>query len=202
MTGHRLGAGRFAWPVRGEVVLYDTEFTAWEGSHLRDWSEPWEHREIIEIGAVRTNAADFSIRRSIRIVVRPAINPVLSDYIRMLTGITQAEIARDGVDFATALDRLDEFADRRLPLLSNGDDGEVLAENAALNGVAPTIPPSRIVDIRAALAAVMGVDEDLLTTGKLPAMLGLPFEGRPHRGLSDARALAAALAELRRRGAI
>ena len=37
----------------GEFVLFDLEFTAWEGSLERGWSEPWEAREIIQIGAVR-----------------------------------------------------------------------------------------------------------------------------------------------------
>jgi len=37
--------------------LWDTEFTAWEGSWQRGWSEDWEHREIISIAAIRVKWA-------------------------------------------------------------------------------------------------------------------------------------------------
>ena len=34
-------------------VLFDTEYTAWEGSHERDWSGEGEHREIIQVSPSR-----------------------------------------------------------------------------------------------------------------------------------------------------
>ena len=29
-------------------VIYDTEYTAWEGSLARNWSGPNEHRELLQ----------------------------------------------------------------------------------------------------------------------------------------------------------
>ena len=48
------------WPKKGKIVVFDLEYTAWEGSMGRCWSEDWEHREIVQIGAVLVDAAaDF-----------------------------------------------------------------------------------------------------------------------------------------------
>ena len=45
-----------SWPNHGRVVVFDLEWTAWEGSIQRGWSEDWEHREIVQIGAVLVDA--------------------------------------------------------------------------------------------------------------------------------------------------
>ena len=34
-------------------IIFDTEFTAWEGSMQRGWSGQNEHREIVQISAIR-----------------------------------------------------------------------------------------------------------------------------------------------------
>ena len=34
-------------------VLYDTEYTSWEGSLQRGWSRPDEHRELVQLSAIR-----------------------------------------------------------------------------------------------------------------------------------------------------
>ena len=36
-----------------QIIIFDTEFTAWEGSAQRNWSFDWEYREIIQIAAVK-----------------------------------------------------------------------------------------------------------------------------------------------------
>ena len=63
-----------------EFVVFDTEFTAWEGSMQRQWSEPWEHREIIQIAAVKVQASSTNVRitETFNELVLPVINPTLS----------------------------------------------------------------------------------------------------------------------------
>ena len=34
-------------------ILFDTEFTAWEGSQERNWSLEWEYRELISVSALK-----------------------------------------------------------------------------------------------------------------------------------------------------
>lgn len=37
--------------VMKHFVIFDTEYTTWEGAADRDWTGPGEHREVVQIGA-------------------------------------------------------------------------------------------------------------------------------------------------------
>src|ERR1700742_5334254 len=86
------------------AVVYDLEFTAWDGSMANRWSRPGEYTELVQIGAVRVNAKTFEVEAEMDVLVRPRLNPVLSDYLVKLTGITNDDIAAHGVDFTKAYD--------------------------------------------------------------------------------------------------
>jgi inhibitor of KinA sporulation pathway (predicted exonuclease) len=82
----------------GDFVLADLEYTSWDGAMARDWGGPGEFREIVQIGAVKvTRAGGWHEVDALMVLVRPTLNPVLSDYFTNLTGITDADIARAGV---------------------------------------------------------------------------------------------------------
>jgi hypothetical protein len=49
-----------------QVVVFDTEFTAWRGSMERNWAGPGEFREIVQIGAVRIDAETLAEAESFR----------------------------------------------------------------------------------------------------------------------------------------
>jgi inhibitor of KinA sporulation pathway (predicted exonuclease) len=90
--------------LTGEIVIYDTEYTSWEGSMERGWSGQNEYRELIQIAAIRVDASNgFSEIEELEIFVKPQRNRVLSDYISSLTGITQRQIDDFGVHPETAL---------------------------------------------------------------------------------------------------
>jgi len=36
-----------------QIIIFDTEYTAWEGAKERNWSGSGEHREIVQIAAVK-----------------------------------------------------------------------------------------------------------------------------------------------------
>ena len=82
-----------------------------EGSWQRDWSLDHEHREVVQIGAVRLGAATLAELDAMECLVRPTFNPVLSDYFTGLTSITNADVARDGIDLATGLSQLAALAE-------------------------------------------------------------------------------------------
>ncbi|MDP6451614.1 MAG: exonuclease domain-containing protein, partial [Lentisphaeria bacterium] len=86
------------------VIIFDTEYTSWEGSLQRGWSEPWEHRELVQIAAVRTveTAAGFEAVDTLDLVVQPQVNREVSDYFVALTGLDRERIAVEGVSFQTA----------------------------------------------------------------------------------------------------
>lgn len=189
-------------PRSGELVLYDTEHTAWEGSLARLWSEEWEHRELVELGAVRVAADDFRILAKFRKLTRPHQNPILSEYFTNLTGIHQDAVEQDGIPLPALLRDLADFGSGCGLFMANGDDKDVLDVSADLQGVSLPFEADRFVNLRPLLRQVFQGVPGKLTTGLLPQRVGLPVTGTLHSALDDAVALARTLAELRRTGRI
>lgn len=189
------------WPHDGAVTVFDLEYTAWSGSQARGWSEPWEHKEVIQIGAVCLEAGTgFKERGSFAVLVRPVRNPRLSDYITELTGITDAMIDAEGVELAEALDGLADFAEG--PHLTFGGDGKVLRGNCALVGIDMPLAPGRVVNLGPALCRALGADYWTTSSSDLPTLAGLDVPGRRHDALADARAIAMVMQSLRSNGLI
>ena len=194
MTDHSLSA----LLDRG-VVIFDLEYTAWEGSLERDWSRENEHREIVQIGAVRLEADTVAEVDALECLVRPSANPVLSDYFVSLTGITNADVEQNGVDLATGLRRLADLAGPHTMLAANGDDGEVVQESCSVAQIASPIGRERFVCIHGALMTALGTSVDLVSS-ELPQAIGEAMPGRAHTALADARCIALTLRSLRSRG--
>lgn len=182
----------------GELVLYDLEFTAWEGSLARGWSLPGEHREIVQIGAVRLDGQSLAETASLDLLIRPRINPVLSDYFVQLTGITNEELALRGKDFAPAYLEFLGFIGA-CPTGCFGRDDRVLMENLALYELHDLARPPEPFNFRAWLIE-RGIKLDGIQSGMVARELGIAFEGRIHNALDDARALAAAFRHFARKG--
>lgn len=174
-------------------VVYDLEYTSWEGARERRWSGPDEYREIVQIGAVCLDEG-FCEVAALEILVKPRRNPRLSDYFTQLTGITQARLEAEGIDADLALDRFLNFIGSHLPLVSNGQDMQVLTENCNLLGRLDPFA-GRGVDVNPYLLAASGRDEAF--SCDLPVIFGLPpVGGAAHTALADARCVAAALAKV------
>ena len=91
VTERRERTVRFAAPAH--VVIFDLEFTAWEGSMESRWMRPGELTEIVQIGAVKLDAASLKEVDAFEMLVKPRVNPVLSDYLVSLTGIGNRQLA-------------------------------------------------------------------------------------------------------------
>jgi inhibitor of KinA sporulation pathway (predicted exonuclease) len=172
-----------------EFIIFDTEYTAWEGSRERKWNLPHEHREIIEIGAIEIK--ELNEVNYFDILVRPAVNPDLSAYIRELTGITQESVDNKGVRFADALTRFYTWS-KNLPFYSYGPDWTVLEENAELISVPYPFKPAQFHDIREYFRS-RGINTDKYMSSTISEAFGVPSPYTPHTGLSDARSLLVAL---------
>jgi inhibitor of KinA sporulation pathway (predicted exonuclease) len=191
----------FALPREGQVVVFDLEWTAWEGSLARNWGGPGEFREVIQIGALSLEAATFHPLESFAILVKPVFNPGLSDYIQELTGITNEDVQRDGMDYPEALEAFRVFLGDRMAFC-NGRDGEVLEENSRLQGVQHPFSAHRFANLRPLLAQATGLPPSSLVSSELPVLLGIGPRVREHTGDGDARAIGLALRALRARGAL
>jgi inhibitor of KinA sporulation pathway (predicted exonuclease) len=182
-----------------EVVLLDTEFTAWAGSMDRGWSGPGEYKEIVQIGAVAVDAATLMEVGAFEVLVKPVKNPVLSDYLVALTHITNERLMREAVDLPAALARFLSFASDR-PLHSYGRDDRIIAGNAALIGRPKLWPDRTATDLKEWLMRV-GVPLAGVHSGELAAHVGSKAQGVVHDALADSRSLAEAVRYLVARGA-
>lgn len=185
------------------VVVFDAEWTAWEGSVARNWSGPDEHMELAQIGAVRLDVeADLTEIGCLELLVRPRINPILSDYFKNLTGIRQDDVDQRGLDLKEALDHFATFVGEKDELFSNGGDARVIAANCNLYGIDFPIDISRFTNLRPILAAETGHPRSKLISGELLTLFGLPQTEAAHDALGDARSIAAILRYLRSKGGL
>ncbi len=174
------------------IIIYDTEYTAWDGSFQRDWSEPWEHRELVQIGAVKLDLTHgFPETDCLSLLLQPQINPQLSEYFINLTGITQAAIETEGFLFPAALERFLQFAGNETPLISNHEDYLVLEENCQLHQTTLPVEKTRFLNANPFLSHYTNTKE--VISSDLPSITGTTHAGKAHDALDDARAIAEAI---------
>ncbi len=185
--------------VPDSAVVFDLEFTAWEGSMARRWLAPGEFKEVVQIGAVRLDADTLEEVAALDLLVRPRINPVLSAYLENLTGVTNARLAVEGVDFAEAYARFVAFADGGV-ICAFGRDDLVLEENLQLYGIRDAAPMPPYINVTPWLRA-NGVEPRGKHACHVGPLCGAVFEGQEHDAVADARSVAAGIRALVGRGA-
>ena len=178
-----------------QIIIFDTEFTAWEGSTQRNWSLDWEHREIIQIAAVKVDLSPSGAQvvSSFNTLVKPTINPALSDYIIQLTGIEQHVLDEMGVDYPAALQQMYLFSQQgTLPCYSWGNDKNVLIDNCLLNVIDMPQFSAGFYNLNTTIRNA-NIDGAHLCSGELASHLGLDLQGHVHNALYDVRSIALAL---------
>jgi inhibitor of KinA sporulation pathway (predicted exonuclease) len=180
------------------VTVFDLEYTAWECSMARSWLTPGEFREVVQIGAVKLDADSFAVQAEFDVLIKPRFNPQLSPYLENLTGITNDQVARRGVDFRAAYDQFLAFAGD-CPIAAFGRDEQVLEDNLRLYGITGAKSLPLFYDLRGWFA-VQGLDPRGRHSCEIGPALGVPFVGRTHNALDDARSLAAGMEAIAVRG--
>ncbi len=148
---------------------------------------PRERMEIIEIGAVLLDA-DLTPVGEHQTFVRPREHPRLTPFCRDLTGIAQADVlAAPGYPEAIA-GLLDAIPSGR-PLFCSwgGFDARLFAREDARHALPGRLPPHW--NLAGAFSGRLGLRRRFGVLGALERA-GLSFEGRPHRGIDDARNIA------------
>lgn len=189
--------------MNNHIIFFDFEYTAWEGSKARNWSEPWEHREIIQIAAIRVDADNgVSEIKSYDCLVKPKQNPVLSAYITALTGIEQAALDARGLCFPEAFAGFYAFCEQgHIPIYCYGDDLSVLVENCAIHAMELPHFPAGMFDIRVVFEQA-GLDTRGHTSGTIHQAAGASFDQAAHNALNDVRSLAITTRQLTHQGRI
>jgi len=153
---------------------------------------PRHQMEIIEIGAVVVDGTDLLPRDEFQTFVRPVRNPTLTPFCTALTSITQAMV--DGAPgFAAAIASLAEFmGGRDLMFCSWGAyDNNQFSQDARHHGVGLPFG-NRHLNLKAEFSAHSGTRKRFGMAAALRAV-GLPLTGTHHRGIDDARNIAALL---------
>lgn len=180
------------------IILFDTEYTTWEGAMERKWSGPNEYKEIVQIGAIKVDTEEMRELESFSILVHPIKNPELSAYFTKLTGITQEMIEASGVTLAEAYAKFAAWSGE-LPLYCWGSDGRTMEENAKLIGIDFPFASLRFHNMREFFKA-HGIPAEQYMSSTIPEYFGLKPERRGHDGLNDARSILDGLRALRKRG--
>lgn len=179
-----------------DIIIFDTEFTTWEGAMARNWSGPGEYRELVQIGALRFNLNSFTIEDEFEVLIKPKRNPVLSDYFIRLTSITQEMLAAGGMELCDGIAAFQQFA-RDDRWASYGGDSSILIENLQLQGL--PIPPSwpqKKQDNIAPWFHTHAPQTRGVNSGRLAQVLGAGVVTHEHTGLADSRSIAAAIRHL------
>jgi inhibitor of KinA sporulation pathway (predicted exonuclease) len=182
-----------------EAIVFDTEFTAWQGSMERRWSGPGEHREIVQIGAVSIDVETLEETASFSVLIKPVHNPVLSNYLVNLTRITNERLRSEGTDFVSGVSKFVAFLAGR-PMFCYGRDDRVIAANAKLLGERDVWPRVPAVDLKDWLLEI-GIPLAGVHSGTLAEHVGGVSQGVAHDAVVDSRSLAAAIRYLVARGA-
>lgn len=194
-----------------EYIIFDTEFTSWDGAQENDWAEPWQEKEIVQISAIKIK--DNKVVDSFDCLVRPSKNPLLSEYFTNLTGITNEQVQENAIGFKQAYINFIEFA-KGYVCYSNSTgsdedckgDGEILHINLDLNNIDQTegIEYKNISPIIYDLAKNNDIKLPALASGEFAGYLGLEEVakkmakiGSVHYALYDCYSLFVTLQHLR-----
>eukprot|EP01052_Picozoa_sp_SAG31_P039089 SAG31_NODE_5347_length_2594_cov_2.007615_3_plen_188_part_00 len=129
----------------------------------------------------------------LKITVQPRINPILSEYITELTGITNEQIRRDGVTLDECLRQFKQFCgggrSKFVQVGSFGSDEEVLHENMGLPGASVDLEKHRtwtasFHDI-VPFFVQQGLDRSAFSSGSLYKAYGIEANANVHDSLWD-----------------
>ena len=181
----------------GKIILYDTEYTSWEGAQARKWSGPNEYKEIVEIGAVLVETEKFSELGEFLVHVKPVKNPVLSKYFMDLTGISQEIVDREGIDYPAAIRRFAEWCGG-YDAYSYGYDYAVLEENAGLLKIPFSLDAKHFFNIKDVFKK-FGIPADDYISSTIVRAFGIEPVRRGHDAANDARTIVDGLRALSER---
>jgi len=169
------------------LVVFDLELTCWERGEYGD-----RVPEVIEIGAVKLDILSGQIVSTFSTLVKPRMNPVLSEYCTNLTGIKQTDLKGVG-QFPEAYAQFMNWVGthHKHVLVAWGRDWDDLTRDCKLHEI-----PIRHTHETMNANTLFNLKYPRVGLDKALNLLGQTFEGRRHRALDDAQATANVLLEV------
>lgn len=164
-------------------LVIDLESTCWENDSAL------ESMEVIEIGAVLLDRERLLPMADFSCFVRPTRQPVLSEFCKDLTGISQSQVDKAETFKDAFACLLNWIGATDVIMCSWGDyDRKHLVLECQRHGVPVPEWLERHVNLKAEFALQRGIRQCGMK--KALQMVGLPLEGSHHRALDDARNIA------------
>lgn len=166
-----------------KFILFDIEATCWDGYHSNGI------QEIIELGALSYNRFGEENGSFIHLV-RPEINPRLSQFCKELTGITQQDVD-DAAVFENVYQKFEEWVEPDVDtwFVSWGTfDLEILNE-ACSRTVNDASMIQNHVDLQSKYTQLKSLTPRT-SLAKAVEIEEWDFEGSPHRAMPDTRNMA------------
>lgn len=165
------------------LLIVDLEATCWD-----DREQSIETMEIIEFGCAVYDLDGHAVLGSYSQLVRPILNPQLSEFCTELTSITQTMI-NAAPPYPAAVDNLDEWT-KRFDLVAWGSWGQFdynqVEADKKKHGIAPLLFDLPHLNIKKLWQQTTGYGKRRAGLGGALKALGYEFEGTHHRGIDDA----------------
>lgn len=180
-------------------IVFDLEATCWDqqtGENLAEnYYKQKNQMETIEIGAVKVDF-NYNILDKFQSFVKPVLNPVLTEFCKTLTTITQEDVD-SAKTFKEVYKDFTQWADRPSRYIAWGQyDYNQLFKDCERSGI-QLFSNDKYRNGKFVIQDMRGFPGKGL--GQEVKRYGLEFEGTPHRGLCDAimvsKVLQAALKE-------
>lgn len=165
-------------------IVIDLEATCWK--NMMDFSK----MEIIEIGAVKLNSETLQVIDEFAVFVRPEIEPMLSDFCRDLTSITQNDV--DSADsFDLVFPQLLRWIGKEDYKIVTWGNYDIRQFNIDCDRHHLDLPEQFEKD-HINLKKTFAIWKKRRPCGMKHALrtLNIPLEGTHHRGIDDARNIA------------
>lgn len=167
-------------------AIIDLEFTSWKGSLMRDWSLPWEKKEIIQIGAIKFKSFKDVYYKKLNIYIKPKINYTLSLYIQKLTGIKQYQLNQMSIPLRSADIKLKKFFNDVDKIFCNGLDKQILIENYKICNLSKPFYLNKIYNIKPFLSELLKTNQNKLVSSELHNFFKFnKINNKKHDGLND-----------------
>jgi inhibitor of KinA sporulation pathway (predicted exonuclease) len=163
-------------------IIFDLEATCWEKSNGKV-------SEIIEIGAVKL-ASNLEVISLFSEFVKPTINPLLSEFCKNLTSITQSD-----VDYASPFEEVMREFEKWIVLENNSArlfswghyDKKQILQECSVKGYKGSIISllNEHCSLKHRFAEIKGIK--LCGMSYALKSLGIELEGIHHRGIDDAK---------------
>ncbi len=181
-----------------ELLIFDTEYTSWEGSLENNWQKKGEYRELVQLAAIKVSDVNNLHRTELfSVFTKPNINPTLSEYFINLTGITQKKLELDGISIKDGIEMFAKFSENCFCLTWN-NDLLILNENIKFLNIESPLRAQKVSDIRE-LFKELSIDCEGLFSGDIDKKISgnsILKPGFKHNALSDCISMLSALNKL------